>query len=77
MTAFYDQLETRDPAARAAAVIAAVAAQARHAQTHAPGYAKILAGIDARDITSAAAIAQLPVRVRIEFSPPLYLPMQG
>ncbi|MDD9855278.1 MAG: AMP-binding protein [Gammaproteobacteria bacterium] len=68
MTAFYDQLETRDPAARAAAVIAAVAAQARHAQTHAPGYAKILAGIDARDITSAAAIAQLPVTRKSELA---------
>jgi len=68
MTAFYDQLETRDPAARAAAVVAAVAAQARHAQTHAPGYAKILAGIDARDITSAAAIAQLPVTRKSELA---------
>ena len=68
MTAFYDQLETRDPAARAAAVVAAVAAQARHAQTHAPGYAQSLAGIDARDITSAAAIAQLPVTRKSELA---------
>ncbi|MDD9811512.1 MAG: AMP-binding protein [Gammaproteobacteria bacterium] len=68
MTAFYDKLETRDPAARAAAVVAAVAAQARHAQTHAPGYAKILAGIDARDITSADAIAQLPVTRKSELA---------
>ncbi|MDD9823561.1 MAG: AMP-binding protein [Gammaproteobacteria bacterium] len=68
MTEYYDALETRDPAARAAAVVAAVAAQVRHAQTHAPGYAKILAGVDARDITSAAAIAQLPVTRKSELA---------
>lgn len=61
ITEYYDTLETRDPGQRQAALISAVAAQVGHAMHHAPAYAEMLAGVDAGDITSAAAIAALPV----------------
>ena len=58
---FYDALETREPAAREAALMAALPAQIAHAQAHAPAFAESLAGIDARAISSRAALARLPV----------------
>lgn len=60
MTEFYDPLETRDPAAREAALMAALPAQVRAAQAT-PAYAEILAGVEADRITSRAALAALPV----------------
>jgi phenylacetate-CoA ligase len=60
MSNFYDALEARDPAAREAALMAALPAQVRAAQgTTALG--EILAGVDAGAITSRAALARLPV----------------
>ena len=57
---FSDALETRDPAAREAALMAALPAQVRAAQaTTAMG--EVLAGVDAATITSRAALAKLPV----------------
>ena len=58
---FFDALETRDPAAREAALMAALPAQIAHAQQHAGAYAALLAGVDAAAITSRAALATLPV----------------
>lgn len=61
MTEFYDHLETRDPVQRKQAMIEAVAGQVAHAKAEAPAYASILADFDPADITSAEAIARLPL----------------
>jgi phenylacetate-CoA ligase len=56
----YDELETRDPATREAALMAALPAQVRAAQaTHALGAS--LAGIEPGAVTTRSALAQLPV----------------
>jgi phenylacetate-CoA ligase len=57
----YDALETRDPAAREAALLAALPAQVAHAQANTTAYAELLAGVDPATITSRAALARLPV----------------
>jgi len=54
-------LETRDPAAREAALLAALPVQIAHAQKNAPAFAEILKDIHAANITSRAALAKLPV----------------
>ncbi len=61
MTAFFDALETRSRAGREDALLAALPRQVRHAQTHSPAFAEILAGIDAASISSRTALARLPV----------------
>ena len=61
MTDFYDNLETRDSGQRQTAQIQAVADQVAHAQATCPAWADILKAVSAADITSAAAIAALPV----------------
>ncbi len=61
MTSFFDVLETREPTAREAALMAALPAQIAHAQAHAPAFAEIFQGVGAQAITSRAALAQLPV----------------
>ena len=66
MTTFYDALETRDPAAREAALLAALPTQVAHAQAASPAFASILAGVDAAVITTRAALAQLPVTRKYE-----------
>jgi phenylacetate-CoA ligase len=60
MSNLYDALETREPAAREAALMAALPAQVRAAQGTA-AFAGILAGVDAAAITSRAVLATLPV----------------
>jgi phenylacetate-CoA ligase len=60
MADHFDTLETRDPAARERDVFARLPAQIAHAMT-APGWAKQLAGIDPKSVTSRAALAKLPV----------------
>ncbi len=60
MTEFYDTLETRDAALREAALLDALPAQVAAAQAT-PAFAELLAGVDARAVTSRAALAQLPV----------------
>ena len=60
-TNYYDSLETRAPAEREAALMAALATQVAHAQAHAPGFAASLAGIDAASINTRAALATLPL----------------
>lgn len=57
----YDALETRDPAAREAALLAALPAQVAHAQANTSAFAELLAGVDPAAITSRAALARLPV----------------
>ena len=61
MTDYFDALETRTPAEREAALMAALPRQIAHAQAHSAAMGEILAGFDAAAITSRAALAQLPV----------------
>jgi len=61
MSEHYDTLETRDPAEREQALLAALPAQIAHAKKHAPGFARILADVDPKIVTSRAALARLPV----------------
>jgi len=61
MTNYYDELETQDPRTRQQSLIKAVAAQVAHAKVEAPAYGRILADFDPASITSAEAIAQLPL----------------
>ena len=60
MGRFFDDLETRTPQARAAALATALPAQIARAQALA-GYGDRLNGVDASAITSVAALASLPV----------------
>ena len=61
MKTHMDALETRDPAARDSALLAALPGQIAHAQKNAPAFAEILKDINAADITSRNALAKLPV----------------
>jgi len=56
----FDTLETRDPAARETDLFGRLAANIALAMT-ASGWAKHLAGIDPKSVTSRAALAKLPV----------------
>jgi len=66
VTEHFDTLETRDPEVRERALLAALPRQLVHAKTHAPAFARILAGIDAAAVTSRAALARLPVTRKSE-----------
>ena len=66
MPEHYDSLEVRSPAAREAALMAALPAHIAHAQAHSPAFAQILQGVDAAAIHSRAALAQLPVTRKYE-----------
>ncbi|WP_066739881.1 phenylacetate--CoA ligase family protein [Cupriavidus sp. D384] len=68
MAEYFDSLETRAPAEREAALIAAVARQVAHAQAHSPYFAEILCDFDAHEITSRDALALLPVTRKSELS---------
>ena len=57
----HDALETRSPATREGALMAALPAQVAHAQKNAPAFAASLAGFDASHIRTRAALAKLPV----------------
>ncbi|MCX7140200.1 MAG: AMP-binding protein [Proteobacteria bacterium] len=61
MSEHYDSLETRDPAERETALLAALPAQIAHAQKNAPGFSRILAGIDPKGVSTREALARLPV----------------
>lgn len=61
MSDFFDAQETRDPAAREAALLAALPGQVARAQQASPAMAELLEGIDARAVTSREALATLPV----------------
>ncbi len=60
MPDYCDSLETRDPAQRAREVAAALPGIVARAMS-APGWAKHLAGIDVKSVTSRTALAKLPV----------------
>jgi phenylacetate-CoA ligase len=60
MPEFYDSLETRDPAQRQRDQFAALPDLIARAMT-APGWARRLAGVDPRSVTSRAALAKLPL----------------
>ena len=61
MSTHYDALETRPGAEREAALMRALPAQVANAMANAPGFAAILAGVDAAGVNSRAALAALPV----------------
>jgi len=61
MTEHFDTLETRSPDEREAQLMAALPKQIALAKRRAPGFKRILKGIDARSIDSRAALARLPV----------------
>jgi phenylacetate-CoA ligase len=61
MSEHYDSLETRDPAEREKALMAALPAHIAHARKNAPGFSRILADIDPLAVNSRAGLARLPV----------------
>ncbi len=58
---YYDALETRAAGAREAALMAALPAHLAHAKQNAPGFARILSGVDPAAVNSRAALAKIPV----------------
>ncbi len=66
MAEHFDALETRDPAERERAQLAALPRQIAHAKSASPAFARILAQVDAASITSRAALAKLPVTRKSE-----------
>ena len=61
MSDFFDDLETLDPAAREAALFAALPRHIAHAKASAPYFAEHLAHVDPETVTDRAALARLPV----------------
>jgi phenylacetate-CoA ligase len=61
LTEFYDALESRDPETRERDLLARLPKQVEHAKRNAPGFARILRGVDPRAVGSRAALARLPV----------------
>ncbi|MFM7000493.1 MAG: phenylacetate--CoA ligase family protein [Limnohabitans sp.] len=61
MSQHFDALETRAPAVREAALMAALPAQVAHAKAHAPAFAELLKDVDAASVNSRAALSKLPV----------------
>lgn len=61
MSDFFDAQETRDPAVREAALMAALPGQIAHAQSACTAYTELLAGVVPADVNSRAALAQLPL----------------
>ncbi|HVH74419.1 MAG TPA: AMP-binding protein [Stellaceae bacterium] len=60
-TAYFDALETREPAAREAALMAALPGVIAAAKAHAPAYRHILAQVKPPEIGDRDSLAQLPV----------------
>lgn len=58
---YYDILETRDPEQRERDLFAVLPKQVAHAMQHAPAFAELYKGVDAKQVSSRAALAQLPV----------------
>ena len=61
MSNHFDALETRDPAQREAALLAALPKQVAHAKANAPAFTKSLQSVDALSVNSRGALAKLPV----------------
>jgi phenylacetate-CoA ligase len=66
MSDYFDALETRDPEQREAQLMAALPRQVAHAQRTSRAMGEILAGIDAQQVVSRAALARLPVTRKAE-----------
>lgn len=66
MSDFFDSLEIRLPAEREAALMASLPGQIAHAQKHSTALGTILAGVNADQIDSRAALARLPVTRKSE-----------
>lgn len=66
MTSFYDTLETRNPAEREAALLAALPTQIAHTRSKASAFTALLADINPASIISRAALARLPVTRKYE-----------
>ena len=66
MSEFFDALETRDPQAREAALMATLPAQIAYAQKHAAAMAEILRGVDPATVNSRDALARLPITRKSE-----------
>ena len=60
-TPFYDALETRDPAEREAALMAALPRIIRTAKQRSPAYRRLLAGVQPEDVVDRRALAALPL----------------
>jgi len=60
MSSHYDDLETREPADRERDLFAELPATIAHAMT-APGWARHLKGVEAKAVSSRAALSQLPL----------------
>jgi phenylacetate-CoA ligase len=58
---YYDALETRDPAQREAALMAALRRQVEQARSRTAAFGELLAGVEPRDVRSREALAKLPV----------------
>lgn len=58
---YYDALETRAPEAREGDLFARLPALVAHAMDKAPGWARLLKGIDPEGVNSRQALAKLPV----------------
>ena len=61
MSNHFDALETRDPAQREAAMLAALPNQVAHAKASARAFAQSLQSVDAASVNSRVALAKLPV----------------
>jgi phenylacetate-CoA ligase len=61
MTDFFDVLETRSPAAREAALMAALPAQVAHAKRSSAVFAAVLKDLNPSAVNSRATLARLPV----------------
>jgi phenylacetate-CoA ligase len=61
MTDFFDALETRAPAQREAALLAALPLQVAHAKLASPAFAEILKDFNPAEVTTRTALAKLPV----------------
>ncbi len=61
MAPFFDLLETRGAAEREAALLAALPKQVAHAKQASAAFAALLADVNPAEITSRAALAELPV----------------
>ena len=61
MSETFDALETRAPAEREAALLAALPMQLAHAKLASPAFAEILKDVNPENVTSREALAKLPV----------------
>jgi phenylacetate-CoA ligase len=64
----YDELETRDPGEREAALLSAVREHIALAQRKSQGFGRMLANVDPYSVTSRAALAKLPVLRKSELA---------